>query len=543
MTFLKSVTSYVGFFIPSIISFLFIGLSKDLFMRADFIQNVLSALLIIILINFIINSKLKHIITILALFFIHLFVLTELVHHYLYRSQFSTSSIFILIETNPVEAREYLSTYLDFKLLLVCAVFVLNYLISIFLFKRREKQNSQNSWLNHSIKIYSKQLTISSLILSIIFIMSISYEKLRPFSLLNNLLNGYATYKQDQANYKKFSYESEGGQFTNFLSNSSNDSTEVYVLIIGESTTRSHLSLYDYYRKTNPLLGKLKNELIIYQDVISPHAHTIPSLNKMLTFADYSNLDAKFDGTVIQMFNKAKFKTYWLSNQRPSGIYDTFVTGIAKSSDERYFINTSNYVTPFDGEILKILKNKLDEDVNKKFIVIHLFGTHGIYSKRYPKAFNIFHKNPQTKFNHENAYNFINAFDNANLYNDYVISEIIKEVKGTNSKSFVLYLSDHGEEVFETRNSEGHTDLIASKPMLDIPFVLWQSEIYKKTETQHVYEEKRSYNSEDLIFTIADLAGITFDEFEPTKSIVNAQFEFKKRVIIDTVDYDKRFKK
>ncbi|XNM71288.1 sulfatase-like hydrolase/transferase [Escherichia coli] len=38
-----------------------------------------------------------------------------------------------------------------------------------------------------------------------------------------------------------------------------------------------------------------------------------------------------------------------------------------------------------------------------------------------------------------------NSYDNANLYNDYVVSTLIKDYKATDPNGFLLYFSDHGE--------------------------------------------------------------------------------------------------
>ncbi|WP_438883943.1 sulfatase-like hydrolase/transferase, partial [Bacillus cereus group sp. BC317] len=43
-----------------------------------------------------------------------------------------------------------------------------------------------------------------------------------------------------------------------------------------------------------------------------------------------------------------------------------------------------------------------------------------------------------------------NDYDNANLYNDYVVASLIKDYKATDPNGFLLYFSDHGEEVYDT---------------------------------------------------------------------------------------------
>ena len=59
-----------------------------------------------------------------------------------------------------------------------------------------------------------------------------------------------------------------------------------YVFIVGESANRNHFSLYGYKRNTTPRLEAMRDELVIFDDVISPDTHTIPSLRKVLLFPE-----------------------------------------------------------------------------------------------------------------------------------------------------------------------------------------------------------------------------------------------------------------
>ncbi len=54
------------------------------------------------------------------------------------------------------------------------------------------------------------------------------------------------------------------------------------ILIIGESTQRGYMSLYGYPLSTTPLLDVLKQNgnLVVFDDVISPYAHTDRSIQK-----------------------------------------------------------------------------------------------------------------------------------------------------------------------------------------------------------------------------------------------------------------------
>nr|NQU93694.1 sulfatase-like hydrolase/transferase [Bacteroidota bacterium] len=195
----------------------------------------------------------------------------------------------------------------------------------------------------------------------------------------------------------------------------------------------------------------------------------------------------------------------------------------------------------FDDKVIEPLKQVLLEDAKNKFIVIHLMGTHFNYSNRYPPEYDIFKTKPVTKFKHDLAYKTINEYDNAMLYNDYIINSIIDEVSRTDTESFIIYFSDHGEDVYETLNAANHYEANGTKPMFDIPFILWLSENYKSTENSFVWDTERKYSLESIIHTIADLSNITFAGYNPDESIVNPSFKEINRNILNGKYYEEVF--
>jgi heptose-I-phosphate ethanolaminephosphotransferase len=302
------------------------------------------------------------------------------------------------------------------------------------------------------------------------------------------------------------------------------------------------MGIYDYYRQTTPELYKIKDELLIYNDVISPHAYSIGALTKILTLANYENPDKTDAGSIIQLINKAGFDTYWLSNQRPVGPYESIITKISLSSKHNKFITTTiagnNKV--LDGNLIDEFDNVINKEGTKKVIFLHLLGTHHHYKNRYPEEFNKFSDVPITNFNSEENHEIINHYDNAILYNDYLINKVIKKVDSAQSRSFVLYFSDHGEEMFDNIDLSGHNEDVYSKNMFDIPFFLWRSKKYKQTKNIK-FNKNRKYMIDDMFYGISDLLDIKARETDSSRSIFNTYFANRKRIIKDTIDYDTYF--
>ena len=115
----------------------------------------------------------------------------------------------------------------------------------------------------------------SLMLISILFFT----PKIKEQNLLFTTLRSYQNYKSEITRYDLLSSSNQQDYFKN-VKYSGDTSSQIHILIIGESTSRHHMSLYGYYRQTNPALEKISGELALFQDVISPNAHTIESLTK-----------------------------------------------------------------------------------------------------------------------------------------------------------------------------------------------------------------------------------------------------------------------
>ena len=455
----------------------------------------------------------------------------EAVYYYFFEAFLSASSLFVSFDSNRSEATELLNFYLDKKVIVFSAIMFLVVALSVFKLTTtlsRFKKDSKRPVFKVSVCVL--------IILAFLKFSSIIVYNL-PYLILKSTIE-YTSESSKLGDYKT----NKTGSFEN-VSRPENNEEEVYVVVLGESTSRAHLSLYNYPRTTTPKLNSIKEELNIYTDVISPHPHSITSITKLLTLGNYEDPDKIGDGSIIQLANRANFETFWLSNQRPIGIYESLVTKIALSSTKSKFLTTTFGVhnKVMDGALLPELETILmDDSASKKIIFIHLMGTHLSYANRYPEGFKTFIDTPVSNFKSEHTTKIINDYDNAVLYSDYVISQIIQKTKALNKKSFVLYFSDHGEELFKDYNMAGHNEDISTKDMYDVPFLLWQSDKFKQQKQLTVAVE-RPYMLDDLFHSLADLLDISAKEVNPERSIFNAKFKSRKRIILENFEYDTYF--
>lgn len=480
----------------------------------------------------------------------------------IYKERITTSTAFILLETNFSETKEYLYEYFTPGIFLLALIFLIPSVFILIGVKKAIQQYTfknafkaifidirtlvffiESLWLKTQHKAWKKWLIgVVLLVLGTVIYLKSNHHK---YHAAFQLFSGYEKYQQEVEKYKAFFSDSEKSSYLKTVQKNKNDDKETLIITIGESTTKHHLGIYGYHRNTTPNLAKINDELVVFNDVISPHTHTIPALEKVLTFGTTNNPSDKELGSLVQLVKAAGYKTYWISNQIPVGINETMVTMLSKAADYSYFTNLGGEkeLHSLDERVLPIIKKALSDKSAKKVIFVHLLGTHTQYKNRYPKSFNQFKDAPSTPFGTQQAFDAINQYDNAVLYNDFVISEIISLLKSNatpNEKQQMIYFSDHGEDVYQTVDFNGHSESIGSYPMFEIPFVFWSNN--KNELEKYKPFADRKYMTDDFIYSVADLLNITFEGMQSENSIFHPTFQTKQRIVKQHIDFDTEIK-
>jgi heptose-I-phosphate ethanolaminephosphotransferase len=167
-------------------------------------------------------------------------------------------------------------------------------------------------------------------------------------------------------------------------------------------------------------------------------------------------------------------------------------------------------------------------------------GSHSSYSKRYPSEFNI--------FSGENGKEqTIAAYDNSILYNDFIVDSLLSMLaKSTphNQFSTAVYLSDHGENVYDEMDKVGHDySNKLPKANVEIPFLLWSSPAFQEMKADKMLvinsNTNKPFVADDLFHSILDLNGIKSTYLEEERSIFNKNFNEKRvRILEDGKNYD-----
>tara|TARA_B110001450_G_C17655610_1_gene495092 strand:- start:25 stop:1101 length:1077 start_codon:yes stop_codon:yes gene_type:complete len=296
----------------------------------------------------------------ISLLLYHIMMYLQLAHFYLFHDKIKSSTLFIIFDSNSNESSDFLSMYFDTNLFVILLSMIVSLVITIFyLFKKSEVDYL---WFKTN-----KQRFLTNFLGLMLFIGMLTIYYLRSSTLPHVVYTAFHDYKKRNVSYKKVVKNRYGGDFSNVIHKGIEN--ELYILVIGESTAKSHMQLYGYPRNTTPNLSEIKDELTIYNDVISPHANTIESLEKCLTLLNHESKEKEIRGTIVQLFNKAGFETYWISNQMPMGVFETGVSIISKNCNQQVFLNVTSgsKLLSYDEKVLRPLKKVIDMyNVSKK---------------------------------------------------------------------------------------------------------------------------------------------------------------------------------
>lgn len=300
------------------------------------------------------------------------------------------------------------------------------------------------------------------------------------------------------------------------------------VLIIGESYNKYHSQLYGYELCTTPFQVKRYNdgELIVFKNATTTSNLTAQAVKQML--ANHTSADNESWWTVPwfpAIFRKAGYKTCFFSNQQS----DIGVTNLAQYNigsimqnpilKNQLFDYTNQQRYNYDEGLLEELKHSPYLNSDKCLYVFHLMGQHFSYKNRYPKSRKKFFNNDYNRNDLSEAeVAYVAQYDNAIAYNDSVVDAIICHFNSKNAA--VLYLSDHGEEIFDDLHVMGRTfseiNIYSYRNEFEIPFWIWFSESYRhenKTVIADIKEKsKMPFRSDGLSKIILQLAGIIYPQ-------------------------------
>lgn len=488
---------------------------------------------------------------------------------------YSHGTLDALVQTTPKEAFEFAHAFLNFKLI---AAFLALLIFVIAALRLRVSQRARMK-LCRAIKLAFllsllvfiahaafKSYVAKSSKMRASIIIALNKIPIYNFAFVTKDYFGadFKSVRELQAGYQSIYASHSHKTAPNRISN--------VVFIIGESLQRNFMSLYGYYLPTTPNLQALEQSgnLIAFSDVVSPGAKTNDVLKYVLNFGNYESerqrpWSANLD--IVNLARLANYETFWISNQERYGQWAVASGASAQMTDHSDFTNqipVYKYAYSLDEVMLPSIKNfksgarksplaRKDESSaaevgsaqeKDKFFILHLMGSHPSYEFRYPKSFAKFSaadisREPLDEGQKKELAHYLNTV----AYNDFIVSEIYKIFASDNT--LIVYFSDHAQSLYQYRGKLIHGGI--NRFTLEIPLIFMASDKFKEQNAdlwaRIAAAKDRPFLNDDLIHAIAEILEMTdLPEYDPARSVINADFNASRPRIIEGVDYDKVYK-
>lgn len=454
-------------------------------------------------------------------------------------SRLDPNMLILALQTNANEVREFFSVYLatPFTFIFILAV-------SIFYVLLYKCLKINTVWHFLKYKYINTSILTGTIIGLILPFLPINFPMGR--NTLNELAMSVEFVAKRRSDISKMI---DGMDKICVTSSPEKEDAPIIVLVIGESFNKQHSSLYGYYLPTSPNLQKEfdAGQLFYFTNAMSPTNGTDFAMRYIFSLKGCETINNEDIHSVLLMpaiFKKAGYKIAYFDNQftRSSGGSLDFSCG--------YFLNPvqihsqcfdyrNEKTSEYDGDFIsKYNKDFLYQP--KSLNIIHLKGQHFDAALRYPECFERFKpKDINQKTLDEEQKQQVAHYDNATLYNDYVLKSIIDQFREKNA--IIIYFSDHGEQIYDEpshyfgRGFDTTNEEETIKAVYQVPFMIWCSTEYINKSNEVVKAIQKMKDCEictaDVAYLLFDIADIDFNYNIKSKSFINNCFIPHKVII------------
>lgn len=471
----------------------------------------------------------------------NIFIIVDYFLLFRFSTVFNLQSLDLILGTNPAEAREFFGSYAPWWAI-ACGILIAG-AANIGLWKL--------SWLSarklggNRIFVWSKRICAGggAAVLTYMVVMFAIYRhgaQIPTFSAPTRL--GYAILQRSQ-NTRLLKHLRDLSVATLSEKDAEQSATPAFdvVWVLGESFSRSHSPLYGYDKNTNPRLSALAEDssLVVMTDVVTHEDWTQKVLKSLLSTGRGNDSFGK-EPLFPVIMRKAGWHISLYDNEFFVKPGSTFFYEDAELSD-MMFDSRNTKTTKYDGELVKTATLR---DTPAMYI-FHLMGQHFTYADRYTPEYRRFKADDYDakRFNPRQR-EILAHYDNATLYNDAVVADIIDRF--SNRDCIVIYFPDHGEEIYDCRDYFGHGNAISASDIayqIQIPMFIWFSDTFRAGHPDIVSCVNAARNlpvtTDDFSHFMLDLTGVRTKHFDPSRSFINSAYDATApRYVLHSVDFN-----
>lgn len=311
---------------------------------------------------------------------------------------------------------------------------------------------------------------------------------------------------------------------------------QVYILVIGESGRADHWGINGYQRNTSPMLSA-RNDIISFRKMFTYFPMTRYSVPVIISRKPINDRQDYFsEPSIVTYFKQIGFDTAWISLQAPFGKYDSPVSIYAYEANRMKFLNPVEYTAhgKYDYEAIPDIMQQIDSTDQNLFLVVHTLGNHMAYIDRYNERMRVFlpdrHENRTSSiFKNEDREVLTNSYDNSVVAVDYFLGTLINQLQQRHLASFVFYVSDHGQGLFDDgQPSAGHG--YRSFATLNVAAFFWASPDYIAENPEKIQALRQNANgltATSMVFdTLVSLSGGELPDSRPSLDMTKLALRF-----------------
>lgn len=462
--------------------------------------------------------------TILLMLLLMILGAFQVVLLYLYGESIIAVDMFLnLVTTNVSEATELLSN-LKMAIFTVCIIYLPCIMAGIYLAVKHHYAPVQ-------ILLRCRRAGISLVVLGVLsligtWLIDNDYHPRRqifPYNVCENMVTAV------QRTHESLKYYTTSNMFSYHpASTRPKEMREVYVLVLGETSRADNWQIMGYTRPTNPRLSR-RTDIYTFDRVLSEINTTHKSIPMLLSYLTPETFGDSVAHTrsALAAFNDLGYHTAFLSNQHRNHSYIEYYGAEAR---------TVHYISDdggpqLDCNLLAPMQRILETSPsNKVFVVLHTYGSHFEYNKRYPREDAVFLDDRASGASVHNRPDLVNAYDNTIVYTDKLLDKVILALDSLNVPAVMVYTSDHGEDIFDdARGRFLHASPTPTYYQLHVPMLLWTSGEYAALFPEKIKAMQRNAHryissTRSLFHTILDMAGIDSPLYDPSLSVMSGMY-------------------
>lgn len=298
------------------------------------------------------------------------------------------------------------------------------------------------------------------------------------------------------------------------------------IVVIGEAVRADRFSLNGYKRKTNPLLEK--EDIVNFPEMYScgtTTAVSVPCMFSLAGQAGYTDNLMKSTENLLDVLTRAGVEILWRDNNSSSkGVADRVRFEDFRTPERNPICDSECRDEGMLTGLQNFIESRSGGDI---LIVLHQMGNHGpAYYKRYPVKFQIFTPVCATNQLGEcRSEEIANAYDNAILYTDYFLVQVINLLKQNNCvfDTALFYISDHGESLGEGGlYLHGMPYFIAPQSQKHVAAVMWFGQSTRNEINIAVLKRiaEKNFSHDNLFHTLLGFMKVKTSVYDSGKDIL-----------------------